>query len=160
MAFVHNANHGQLVITGPSTVAVSLMTPAWRVLNLQTLRSSAPVVGSDRNIPGYVGSLPFRRRATAGTYSLEMLIGGDVDQTGAAYSGSHVAGMDSNINYLLTNLCAQPTTTAGTQSAVLTLSTTATVTRDIHVLGLTVGESIGWGKVRAVLDISVPLGSF
>lgn len=158
--FVHNSDHGQLKITGPTAVDVYLMRYAWRCTNLQTLRTSPPLIGSDRVIPGRTGAVPFRRRATAGTFSLEMLIIGDVDPAGTVTSGSRVGQMDTNIDYLITNLCTQPTTTAGTQVAVYTKATAATVTRDIHVLGLTVGESVGLGKVRAVLDISVPDGGF
>lgn len=61
MAFVHNANHGQLTIN-----SIPLMCPAWRVLNLQVLDSAADVRGTDVVIPGLAG-VKARRRRTAVT---------------------------------------------------------------------------------------------
>lgn len=154
MPFQHGADHGQLTINN-----IPLMCPAWRVLNLQTLQSGANVRGSDVVIPGVAGVKARRRRQTATQRTLEMLVYGDVNVSNAVYSNA-VQGVTSNINYLRYYVVDPPTTTAGTRSATLTLATGASSTTPVHVVGFEVGESIGWGKVRATLDISIPAGTF
>lgn len=154
MPFVHNANHGQLTIN-----SIPLMSPAWRVVNMQVLQSGAALRGSDVVIPGVAGVKARRRRQTATEYMLEMRIFGDVNVSNAVYANA-VQGVVSNINYLRYYVVDPPGTGDGTRSATLTLATGATSTKDVHVTGFQVGDSIGWGKVNATLDISIPSGAF
>lgn len=154
MAFVHTANHGQLTIN-----SIPLMCPAWRVLNLQTLDSAADTRGTDVLIPGIAGVKARRRRTTATERSLELIIGGDVNWAGAPYANAF-QGKKSNVRYLRYYVARPPVTAAGTHSAVLTDADGSTVTRDVHVTGFEIEDVIGLGKVRAVLDLSIPDGEF
>lgn len=154
MPFHHGPDHGQLTINN-----IPLMSPAWRALNLQTLQSGANVRGADRIIPGTAGVKARRRRQTATERTLEMLVYGDVNVSNSVYSNA-VQGVVSNINYLRYYVVDPPSTGDGTRSATLTLATGATSTTPVHVVGFEVGESIGWGKVRATIDLSIPAGTF
>ena len=154
MAFVHGPNHGQLTIN-----SIPMMCPAWRVLNLQTLDSAANVRGTDVLIPGLAGVKARRRRTTVTERSLEMIIRGDRNWAGDTYSNVF-QGKKSNVRYLRYYVARPPTTTAGTHSAVLTDADGSTVTRPVHVVGFEVGDIIGAGTVRAVLDLSIPDGEF
>jgi len=154
MGFAHNANHSQLHIN-----SIPLMAPSWRVLNLQVLQSGAQVRGSDVVIPGVAGVKARRRRQTATEHTLEMMILGDVNVSNATYSNA-IQGVQSNVNYLRYYVVDPPATTAGTHSATLTLADGTTDTTPVHVTGFEVGDSIGFGKLRATLDISIPAGVF
>lgn len=154
MTFNHGPNHGQLTIN-----SIPLMCPAWRVLNLQVLDSAADTRGTDVLIPGVAGVRPRRRRTTVTERSLEMVITGDVNWAGAPYANAF-QGKKSNVRYLRYYVARPPTTTAGTHTAVLTDADGSTTTRDVHVTGFEIENVIGVGKVRAVLDLSIPDGEF
>lgn len=154
MGFWHGPNHGQLHIN-----SIPLMCPGWRVTNLQVLDSAAATRGSDVVIPGVAGVKPRRRRTTVTERSLEMLFVGDRNWTGEPYANPF-QGKKSNIRYFRHYVVRPPQTTAGTHTAVLTDADGQTVERPVHVTGFEVAEWIGAGKVRAVLDLSIPDGEF
>lgn len=152
--FFHTADHGQLTIDG-----IPLMTPAWRITNLQILDSAGDTRGSDVPIPHVAGVKARPRRITATERTLEMLIQGEVNHAGVAYANA-MQGKKSNVRYLRYYVVRPPATTDGTRTAILTDADGATTSRPVHVTGFEVGEAPGFGKVRATLDISIPLGEF
>lgn len=154
MSYQHGADHGQLTIN-----SIPLMCPAWRVQNLQVLKSAAEVRGTDVIIPGVSGVKARRRRPTATEHSLEMLIKGQVNWAGSNYANA-VQGVTSNVNYLKYYVVEPPTTTAGTRTAVLTDADGTTSTQPVHVTGFQIGKFEGKGVWRAVMDISIPAGRF
>lgn len=151
----YNSAAGDLTIAG-----VAMNCPAWVVLNLQELWQPANVRGSDRIIPGTSGVTPYRRRATVTTRSLQMLISGTHDRTGAAAATS-LRGLQVNVDYLIANVVVPTGTGDGTRSAVLTMPDGTTRTQSVHVLGLELGDLSQDGAwTKAVLELSIPSGRF
>ena len=149
----YNTAAGDLTIGG-----VAMNCPAWVVLNLQELWNPANVRGSDRIIPGTSGVMPYQRRATVTTRSLQMLISGTHDRTGAA-AATVLRGLQVNVDYLIANVVVPTGATDGTRSAVLTMPDATTRTEPVHVLGLELGDlSLDGAWTKAVLELSIPTG--
>ena len=149
----YNTAAGDLTIGG-----VAMNGPAWKVLNLYELWLPANVRGSDRILPGTAGVIAYQRRATVTVRSLQMLVSGTHDRTGAAVADKY-EGLQANVDYLITNVVAPTGTSDGTRSAVLTMPDGTTRTEPVHVLGLelgTISEDGSWTK--AVLELSIPSG--
>ena len=144
---------GALTIGG-----VAMFCPAWKVINLQDLWAAAEQRGRDVVIPGTSGVRPRRRRDTVTERTLRMLIVGDVDRTGSPQSNK-LTGLYTNVEYLRANVVAPTGSGNGTRSAVLTIPSGSTLTEDVHVTGMTLGdvrEDGGW--VFATIDLSIPSG--
>lgn len=148
-----NTAAGNLTIGG-----VAMMCPGWKVQNLSVLWQPADQRGEDRLIPGTAGVLAYQRRNTVTRHSLEMLITGTADRTGAAAT-NYFATLQANIDWLDFYVIAPTGSTDGTRSAVLTMPDTTTRTEPIHVEGMTLGDFSPNGRfVRATIDISIPAG--
>jgi len=151
----YNTAAGDLTIS-----SVPMNGPAWKVLNLHVLQQPADQRGDDRLIPGSAGVLPLRRRDTVTRHSLQILITGTHDRTGAAVA-DRFEGLQANIDYLRTNVVAPTGTGDGTRSAVLTMPDGTTRTEPIHVTGMQFGDvSLDGSWMKAVLEISIPSGRF
>ena len=151
----YNTAAGDLTIGG-----VAMNGPAWVVLNLNELWLPANVRGSDRIVPGAVGVLAYRRRATVTTRSLQMLISGTHDRTGASVA-DRFEGLQANVDYLIANVVDPVGSGDGTRSAVLTMPDSTTRTEPVHVLGLELGQTNPDGSwAKAVLELSIPSGRF
>lgn len=149
----YNTAAGDLTIGG-----VAMNGPAWKVLNLYELWLPANVRGSDRILPGAAGVIAYQRRATVTVRSLQMLVSGTHDRTGAAVADKY-EGLQANVDYLITNVVAPTGTGDGTRSAVLTMPDGTTRTEPVHVLGMelgTISEDGSWTK--AVIELSIPSG--
>ena len=152
-ALSYNTAAGDLTI---NTVAMN--GPAWKVLNLLELWQPADQRGSDRLLPGTAGVLAQQRRETVTRRSLQMLIVGDVDRTGATQA-DRFEGLQANVDYLRINVASTIAIGDGTVSAVLTMPDGTTRTEPVHVVGFEFGnfrEDAAW--LRAVLTISIPSG--
>lgn len=151
--FTYNAAAGDLTIS-----SIAMNGPAWKVLNLHELWQPADQRGDDRLIPGASGVLPLRRRDTVTRRSLQMLVSGTHDRTGAAVADKY-EGLQANVDYLIANVVAPTGTGNGTRSAVLTMPDGTTRTEPVHVLGLEFGDlSLDGAWLRAVLTLSIPSG--
>lgn len=131
-----------------------LATPAWRVTNLSALYGMNKR-GSDLVMPGAAGSRPYQRQIASRTASLPLIVYGTHDRTGTPY-GNVYAGIDDNVDALMTAIVDPPGTTAGTRAAIWHRAT-GNYTADIHVEAFE-PETWGRGWVRFVLDLSVPAG--
>lgn len=152
-AFTWNTAAGGLTIGG-----VDMMGPAWQVRNLIELWLPSQQRGRDKVIPGVAGRRPYRRFDDATVRTLSLKITGDVDRTGAAQSNTFL-GLQTNIDYLITNVVAPTGSGDGTRSLVLTMPSGATRTESVHVTGMEVGdydERARW--VLATIDLSIPSG--
>jgi hypothetical protein len=148
-------------ITFPSQyldlAGVPMSTPAWEVLNLQTLLSGPSVRGSNVIIPGAAGVRPRRRRATERTVSLELSIGGYKDPEGNTHDDP-VEGLVLNILELRTL-----TDPLATNNSVLTATLywrDLTLTAGVQVGALEIGAALGQFNVAATLDITLISGAF
>jgi hypothetical protein len=148
-----NTAAGDLTIGG-----VAMNCPAWKVLNLQVLWQPADQRGSDRIVPGAAGVVAYKRRATVTQHSLQLIISGTNDRTGAVVADAF-EGLQANVDYLLANVVNPTGATDGTRSAVLTMPDGTTRTEPIHVVGLEFGDAVENGTwLRAVLNLSIPTG--
>lgn len=143
---------GSLSISG-----VEMCTPAWWVLNLRDLWVGPDVRGEDLTVPLLDGVVPYRRRPTVTTHTLNLLIVGSVDHTGAPYD-SEAEGVETNIQYLK-DFVVECVGGNGTRPSVLVMPSGAEREADITVLDLHPGDGIVGGMV-ATLDISIPAGSY
>ena len=151
----YNAAAGDLSIGG-----VAMNCPAWVVLNLQELWHPANVRGSDRLIPGTDGVLPYRRRSTVTTRSLQMIISGTHDQSGNTTT-TPLLGLQANFDYLVANVVAPTGSGNGTRAAILTMPDASTRLADVHVLGIQLGDTGPGGQwAKAVVELSIPAGKF
>jgi len=149
----YNAAAGDLTIGG-----IAMNCSAWTVLNLYELWQPANVRGSDRLIPGSAGVVAYQRRATVTTRSLQMLISGTHDRTGASVA-DRFEGLQANDAYLSANVVVPTGASDGTRSAVLTMPDSTIRTEPVHVLGLELGDlSLDGSWAKAVLELSIPTG--
>lgn len=134
--------------------SVPLATPAWRILDLSLLYGRA-VRGEDRVMAGAAGARAYRRRRTLYSTTLPMLVEGRKDREGNV-NGNIYSGLDTNIDYLLTNVVEPPSTAT---VAAVWHRVGGNKTADIHVEGF---EPQAWGNgwVRFSLDISIPSGAW
>lgn len=149
-----NTAAGNLTIDG-----VAMNCPGWRVQNLYLLWSPAAQRGEDRLIPGTAGVLAYQRRATVTRHTLELLITGTADRTGAATT-DYFGQLASNLDYLNFYVVKPTGTGDGTRTAVLTMPGGAiTRTEPVHIEGMDLGEPSPDGRfIRATIDISIPSG--
>lgn len=135
-----------------------LATPAWRVNNIDVMWNTADVRGSDRIIPGAAGTRPYQRRFTVTKRSLEMVVFGAQDRTGATNADPRL-GLWNNVK-ALRSLAAPTGSGDGTLAATLYLPTGAspsTLTGYVHIEGFEIGP-IHRHTVRATMDLSFPFG--
>lgn len=135
---------------------VSMATPAWDVLNLHVLWQMPAVRGTDLIIPGASGARPRRRWAQPTKYTLELIIHGNVNPDGTAYS-DHFVGLQSNIAYLRTNVADPVATESGTRTATLTMPDATVRSGHLHVETFEIAP-ISYKHVRATMDVSLPMG--
>jgi hypothetical protein len=147
---------GTLTISG-----VNMHTYGWNVLDVRDLWTVVAVRGQDRLVPGVSGLRAKRRRITATTHSLPMVISGLHTPAGIEVTDpdARIIQFQDNLDYLMTNVVAPVATTAGTRAASLTMPSGGTRTANIHVLSITPGT---WtpAVLRCTLDISIPGGKF
>jgi hypothetical protein len=134
--------------------SVPLAKPAWRILDLSRLHGRA-ARGGDRLMPGAAGVRAHRRYRTIYTTSLPLLVEGRQDREGNVNSDIY-AGLDTNIDYLITNVVEPPAT--ATVAAVWHRAS-GNKSAAIHVEGFE-PEAFGKGWVRFSLDISIPNGTW
>ncbi len=149
---------GQLTID-----SMDLCTPAYLFPDLRQLWMPATVRGQDRIIPGAIGVLPKRRRATVTTYDLTFLISGEVDASGTPASPGDSTGihaqLEANIDALRSGVLDPTNVGDGTRAATLTMPSGDTRSADIHVLGLTIVNNWPTG-ISTLFHISIPSGAF
>lgn len=149
---------GELLISG-----YTMHGPGWCLTDLTALWTEAQVVGEDRPIPDG-DAVPYRRKITITEHSLDLVIGGDTDQTGVEYASPWV-GLEENIAWLQANITDPPATTAGTRAAQLIMPSGEIRTADIHVLPIRLGPPLAAdpndGAIfAATLQIIIPDGRF
>lgn len=92
---------GQLTVHGPDDVDVDMITPAWAILNL--IRGWRPPTVEVNNRQTHHGEVPYPVRFVATTISYDFAMIGDRNHLDEVYADP-VEGMESNLNYLLTNV--------------------------------------------------------
>lgn len=132
--------------------------PAWDVLNVHDLWAGPPTRGEDRIVPGTSGRRSYRRRADAVTYSLEVVITGQVDPDGDPYADP-VVGLLTNIDLLRSNVTDPTGVGDGTRPAVLTLPDLTTRNADVTVEGMELGRLVRSERL-ATIDLTIPSGAF
>jgi hypothetical protein len=137
---------------------IPLATPAWEILDLSPLWDGPDVIGEDRHVPGY-GALSFRREVTASRRALPMMIYGEYAQDGVAYLDPR-EGLQTNLDYLLTNLVVPPAAGDGTRAAILHGPGGATKTANLQVLSPLRTAPAGPLALRASLEVVIPAGRF
>jgi hypothetical protein len=150
--FTWNTAAGGLTIN-----SVDMMQPAWQVMNLIELWLPAQQRGEDVVIPGVAGRRPYRRFVDATRRTLRLKITGDVDRNNTPQSNKFV-GLQTNVDYLITNVVDPPTTGDGTRSLVLTMPS-GSRTEPVHVLGMEMSsynETARWAL--ATIELSIPSG--
>lgn len=130
---------------------------AWDVLNLWVLWRGPATRGNDRRLPGVPGVKPYRRRATVSKRTLELVVFGFRDPTGAPYADVR-EGLEANLDFLRANVTDPTNIGDGTRTAVLELPSGATRTGPIHIEDFDVA-GLGPTSVKATMDISLPEGA-
>lgn len=131
--------------------STSMHCPAWVTFDVHELWNPPDKRGQSLLIPGRTGRLSMPRRDDETTWSLPMLIAGDVDRLGAP-TASLRAGYRANLAYLRANVRS----TTSTRTVSLTLPAGGSVSAPAHVQ-VRAGEQTddGW---RAVLELTFPGG--
>ncbi len=159
--FSFSTVEGNLTLNG-----VPMKTRAWTLPDLTPLWLPPAIRGSDVLIPGAVGVIPYRRRATVTQYALDFRVAGISDMNGVITTGSgngpdEFMQLEYNLAYLRTNVLDTRTSPNldGTVAGVLTMPSGDVRTANVHVLGFTVNTRVSH-ILQGVLDISVPAGGF
>jgi hypothetical protein len=160
MALPVHKTKGELKING-----VSLHTPAWRIQDVTKMWVDSPLRGQYIVTPGKDGEDVVPMRQTSAQFSLDFIIVGDVDQTGAAYAASGIysatdIGLASNLNYLRTNVFTGRSLT-GNRTRAATLQVPgegSTRAADVHCW-LVPGRTYQT-FMQATLELRIPTGAF
>lgn len=147
-------------ITLPEYVIVNdvpLATPAWLFPSFTELWGDPDYRGTDRTVPLRPGKLAYPRRDDSAVYSLEGFVFADADWEGDPYPAGR-AGLEENLDHLLTNVSAPVETGDGTVEMIL-VKPGSTVSADVHAGPLKV-QGNGPTAIRATLRIEVPSGRF
>jgi hypothetical protein len=139
-------------------VANGMPTPAWFAVSLLPLWRPADKRGGNLAIPHSSPSIPLPRRGTDSKRTLQLVIVGDVDTSGAPVTDVR-EGIEANLAAFKAAFVAPPTTTDGTRSATLHLPSGATKTATITVEDFTPGERSP-ESVRATFTFLVLGGEF
>jgi hypothetical protein len=154
MAYLTTFEH-RLTIDG-----IPMSTPAWEVLNIQTLYSGPMRRGENRIMPGASGRRALARRDDETNRSLVIAVFGFERWDGVAYPDP-VAGLWENIDHLETNVIDQPLTGDSTRTAVLSRPDATDLTAQIQVLGFEIDdEHYSPAAISATMDITLISGSF
>lgn len=154
---------GRLAIDG-----TSLHTPAWNATNLMPLWARGDVRGNSVVMPGSPGVRPKPKRVTITRRSIPMAFTGTMDEDGNRYANTWI-GLEANLDTFYAAVVDQPGTGDGTRNAVLTMPSGSVRSRDIHVLGLSLGATVegintitgDYGTLLlATLDLEIPDGAF
>lgn len=130
--------------------------PAWQPLNLEQLWLPAPNRVRNRVVPGVAGSTAFRPRVAERAVDIQLIIAGDVNQSGTP-NGDETEGFTDNIDTITTNVVDPPTAPTKTRTSTLTMPDGTTRTAEIQVVGFSY-EPIGNNMARGVLSIVIPAG--
>jgi hypothetical protein len=143
---------GILTISG-----VTMMRPAFAVLDVTQLWEGPDQRGDDTEIPGRPGALSNPRRAAETTIDLRMLIDGTyrVDGTPAP---DPVAQVRLTLKYLRQNVSDPTYIGDGTRTLVLATADGATLTGPVTVGKIRVGTR-GQMFARAVMPVTIPAGA-
>jgi hypothetical protein len=139
-----------LVING-----VPLYTPAWKITDHTPLMQAAATVGTNKRLPGG-RMLTFPRYRTQSELDLPMVIFGDVNSDGVAYSESR-GGLVVNIDYLNTYVVTENLPGDGCHAATWN-NTIGQRTARVQA-ALSLGERKGFA-CRATLVLTIPAGRF
>lgn len=141
-----------------NTNYIPLATPAWRVINLEVLYDGPAVRGENQIIPGVAGTSALPVMAHESTKTLELVIFGGYDNTGAAHTNARL-GVRANLLYLVDNLVL-PGTSDTSRAAILHMLSGSTRTANVQIVGGLRAGKVGGGNARATLDIRIPAGYF
>lgn len=147
---------GDLVIS-----STTMYCAAWIIVDPSRLWTMGDLRGSDRPLPGG-GTIAYPRRPNATKITLPMHISRTHDRLGAAYAVDGYEGLESNINYLRTNVTDPPnlgTFPDGSRPATLTMPSGSTRTAHLNDFKLTIGQALP-SMVFATLEFSIVEGVF
>ena len=138
---------------------VPLHTPAWIITDLSPLWDIPGVRGEDRIIPYAEGRDAHRRIYDALIVSLPMAIFGDFNWEGVAQADARL-GLWNNIEHLKANVLDPDIVAADPGTKLIELHAPGGTVRtgQCHVIGQLAPAPIGPGAIRAVLDVTIPLG--
>lgn len=150
--------------TGTLTIDGFLLnTAAWDITDLTPLWIETTMDGEDVPLPGVDGAVPFQRFMQPASFALAMKISGDVDELGVDYANAMI-GMETNLASIKAAIVTPVHTGDGTRAAVLTKPSGATMSADVHVLGIRTSGIKAAGTrqsfLPAVLQLSIPMGEF
>lgn len=158
--------NGILEVFAATAGWLSLHGYAWNVLDCAVLDNDAPKRGgSGIVIPGIDGLDALPTHPTGVSYSLPMVITGDVDpagvRPGANSRAEREAQLDTTLKYLKAQLTATAASADGTRPARLTLRNGDVRTANIHCNGITFVSDLTDGANRSyTFDIDIPTGRF
>lgn len=134
---------GEYGCLGSLTISTeSLATPAWDIPDLTSLWFSAGRRGDSIVMPGADGRRSNPSRLDEIEVDLLFLVNGEVDRLGTPYSDAW-EGLETNLEYLWTNVFVPIDNGRGTRPAVLTLPSAATRNADVRTDPLVlVGDGI------------------
>ena len=146
----------QAVMGGWDIDGQDMSGPAWQPLNLEQLWLPASNRVNNRVIPDVTGSEPFRPRKAERSVDIQLVIAGDVDQTGSSNS-DETEGFTDNIDTITANVVDPPSAPTKTRTSTLTMPDGTTRTAEIQVVGFEY-QPIGNNMARGVLTITIPAG--
>lgn len=144
---------GELVIN-----SVTLHTPAWCCTNLIDLWMPPPTRGENVIIDELPGTRPYWRQVDESHHSLPMVITGVCDNSGNPATDFH-AQLETNLDYLITNVILPPTEPTATYPATLTLPSGTTRTADVQVTGFVTVDFANY-FLLGTLELTIPEGYF
>lgn len=143
---------GVLTIDG-----VLMQRLAWAVLDVTPLWLGPDQRGADLEIPGRPGALANPRRAAATSVTLRMVIDGHYDPNGL-WQPDPRQQLRLNVKYLREQVSDPTYIGDGRRTLVLVTADGATLTGDVHVGRLQLGDQVQ-GLARAALPISITDGA-
>jgi len=166
MPIQHLTQEGTLSLDG-----ISLQNPfgAWGVVpnkgkgGLIPLWTDYEVRGQNRILPSVTGVIMYEHRVTETEYDLRLAVTGDVDgQTGLSNTDA-IEGLETNLDYLTTNVILPPGGPTGARAGVLVKPSGATLNASVQVMHTKVEDYLIFECAAiwiAMLHIRLPEGRF
>lgn len=131
--------------------------PAWRPDNLEVFWMPPPNRGTERDVPGVVGSVAYGHLAASRTVDVWLKVSGATDQAGSA-NANETAGFQANIDTLWA-LVSPPTMPTVTRTSTLTMPDASTREAEIIIKEMSDPVRESGNLARLALTITIPAGA-
>lgn len=163
----YGTEQGEVVITSESDGDVSMMGPAFCILDPLALWSWLEVVGENEALPGYPGTQANPWQIDEAQHNLWLAIGWECEQDGSLHATAGRTpwqGVQHTIDYLKAQILAPVTAYPYARASTMTMPSGEERTASVQPRRLKLGAANAIGKpgghILATLELWIPAGEY